>query len=92
MVSVVRHKEEEARAFSLLDELKELVENLGIEVIGSNLARARKTYPKFLLGKGKVQEILELAQASNCDVIVFDNELTPGQQRNWEKNSRSILK
>ena len=32
LVSVVRHKEEEARAFSLLDELKELVENLGIEV------------------------------------------------------------
>ena len=91
LVSVVRHKEEEGRAVSLLEELKELVENLGIGVMGSILARARKTYPKFLLGKGKVQEILELAQAADCDVIVFDNELTPGQQRNWEKESKGAV-
>ena len=91
MASVVRHKEEEARAVSLLEELKELVENLGIEVRGSILARARKTYPKFLLGKGKVQEILDLAKAADCDVIVFDNELTPGQQRNWEKESKGAV-
>ena len=91
LVSVVRQKEDEPRAFSLLDELKELVENLGIEVIGSLLARARKTHPKFLLGKGKVQEILDLAQAANCDVIVFDNELTPGQQRNWEKECNGAV-
>lgn len=91
LVSVVRQKEDESRAFSLLDELKELVENLGIEVMGSLLARARKTHPKFLLGKGKVQEILDLAQAANCDVIVFDNELTPGQQRNWEKECNGAV-
>ena len=91
MVSVVRRRDEEPRASSLLEELEELVQNLGIEVIGSSLARARKTYPTYLLGKGKMEEIIALAEAAECDVIVFDNELTPGQQRNWEEASKVLV-
>ena len=91
LVSVVRRRDEEPRASSLLEELEELVQNLGIEVIGSSLARARKTYPTYLLGKGKMEEIIALAEAAECDVIVFDNELTPGQQRNWEEVSKLLV-
>ena len=91
LVSVVRRREEEPRASSLLEELGELVQNLGIEVIGSSLARARKTYPTYLLGRGKMEEIISLAEAAECDVIVFDNELTPGQQRNWEEASKVLV-
>ena len=91
LVSVVWRKEEEPRANSLLEELSELVQNLGIEVIGSSLVRARKTYPTYLLGKGKMEEIIALAEAGECDVIVFDNELTPGQQRNWEETSKALV-
>ncbi len=91
LVSVVRRKDEEKRAASLLDELGELVRNLGIEVLGSTLARARKTFPTYLLGKGKMNEIIGLAQARQCDAIVFDNELTPGQQRNWEEASEVLV-
>lgn len=88
LVSVVRCKQEEERAESLLDELAELTAVLGIEVLGRVMARARRAYPRFLLGSGKVKEIIRSAQAAGCDVIIFDNELSPSQQRNWEEESK----
>jgi GTP-binding protein HflX len=42
---------------------------------------------KFLCGTGKAAEIVELAKAHECDVIVFDNNLFPSQQREWERLS-----
>ncbi len=91
MVSVVRRKEEQDQAESLLEELAELTDNLGIKVMGRVIARARRAYARFTLGKGKVQEIIDLAQASACDVIVFDNALSPSQQRNWETESNMLV-
>lgn len=74
-------------AEELLAELKELVENLGIGVVGSILVNLRKPTPATLLGKGKTEEIISEARLLECDVIVFDEGLTPAQQRNWEKDS-----
>ena len=91
LVSVVRRKHEEERAESLLDELAELTANLSIEVLGRVTARARKVYPRFLLGSGKVKEIITAAQAVGCDVIIFDNERSPSQQRNWEEESKMLV-
>ena len=91
LVSVVRRKEEQDQAESLLEELAELTDNLGIKVMGRVIARARRAYARFTLGKGKVQEIIDLAQASACDVIVFDNALSPSQQRNWETESNMLV-
>lgn len=70
---------------SLLDELRELVETLGIEIKHERLITVRKPKARLLLGSGKANEFVEEAQAHNCDVIIFDNELTPAQQRNWEQ-------
>jgi len=70
---------------SLLDELRELVTTLGIEIQHERLVTIRKPQAKYLVGSGKTEELVEEAKAHNCDVIVFDNELTPAQQRNWEK-------
>ena len=50
--------------------------------------KLRKPQPAFLLGSGKVQEILEHAKELEADVIIFDDELTPAQQRNWEAESK----
>ena len=91
LVSVVRRKEDEEQADSMLDELSELTGNLGIQVLGRITARARRAYPRFMLGKGKVQEIISFAQAAGCDVIIFDNVLSPGQQRNWESESNMAV-
>lgn len=91
LVSVVRRKEDEEQADSMLDELTELTNNLGIQVLGRITARARRTFPRFMLGKGKVQEIISFAQTAGCDVIIFDNALSPGQQRNWESESNMAV-
>ncbi len=72
-------------AESLLEELGELVKTLGIHVADSVLARCREMHKKFLCGTGKAQEVVDLAKAHGCDVIVIDNGLAPSQQREWEK-------
>ncbi len=72
-------------AASLLDELGELVKTLNIGVVEKVLPRCREMHKKFLCGTGKAAEIVELAHAHECDVIVIDNGLAPSQQREWEK-------
>jgi GTP-binding protein HflX len=78
---------EENDAEILLEELEELVSTLGIGVVEKVLAKSRAMHRKFLCGTGKAAEIVELAKAHDCDCIVFDNQLAPSQQREWEAAS-----
>jgi GTP-binding protein HflX len=71
----------------LLSELKELVENLRITVTRTALVNLRRPTPALLLGSGKAEEIVAQAKEDGADVIVFDEELSPAQQRNWEELS-----
>ena len=73
----------------LLAELRELVENLGLEISShSTLINLRdRQQPKFLIGTGKAAELMAIAKEDGADVIVIDEELSPAQQRNWEKES-----
>lgn len=71
----------------LLDELEELVETLNIGVIAKEVVRIREFQARFLLGAGKVEEVLERARAAGADCLVIDAELSPSQQRNWEAAS-----
>ena len=91
LLSVVRRKDQESHANSLLNELSELVQNLGINVVGNQIVRTRKTFPGHILGKGKCNEILKHVIDLNCDVIIFDNEISPGQQRNWEELTKILV-
>ena len=91
LLSVVKRKDEEYYANLLLNELSELVGNLGIKVIGCTVVRTRKTFPGHILGKGKCDEISEQVGDLKCDVIIFDNEITPGQQRNWEELTKILV-
>ncbi|MEX2045278.1 MAG: GTPase HflX [Opitutus sp.] len=71
----------------LLSELRELVENLRIEVTRTTLVNLRRPTPSLLLGSGKAEDLIAQAQAVGADVIVFDEALSPAQQRNWEELS-----
>ncbi len=71
----------------LLEELAELVSTLGIQVVHKMKVRLSEPKPRFLLGTGKVAEIMEEVKRLQCDVIVFDDALAPAQQRNWEQES-----
>jgi len=80
---------EEAEA--LLDELTELTANLGIAAPARPLVKLRERNPHFLLGTGKTAEIIAEAKAHGCGIIIFDDELQPAQQRNWEAESGLIV-
>jgi GTP-binding protein HflX len=75
----------EGHAQSLLEELEELVATLGIPVVERKLVFHRENHARYLIGSGKAQEIVDLAKEHECDVLVFDNALSPSQQRNWEE-------
>ena len=91
LVSVITRKDEEGSASSLIGELSELVENLSIKVVAKSIVRIRKTLPGHILGKGKCEEIHQQVKDLRCDVIIFDNEITPGQQRNWEELTKVLV-
>jgi GTP-binding protein HflX len=85
LVGVQTAKMPPGEAAELLAELHELVENLHIGIIGHELVNLRKATPGTLLGSGKTEEIIAAAKAVDADLIVFDESLSPAQQRNWEK-------
>lgn len=68
-----------------LDELAQLAATAGAEVIGTLIQRLEQPSPKYYLGTGKLRELVELKEQLGFDVAIFDDELTPGQQRNLER-------
>ncbi|MBK8095264.1 MAG: GTPase HflX [Verrucomicrobiaceae bacterium] len=84
LVGACFDRRDKPEAQALLDELGELVRTLGIEVVGTDLVYARERTPRHLIGSGKSEEIIAKAKALQSDCIVWDNELSPAQQRAWE--------
>lgn len=74
---------EEAEAS--LVELALLADTAGAEPVHAELQRRRTPDPATYIGKGKAEELRAAAQALDVDVVIFDDELTPAQQRNLEK-------
>lgn len=85
LIGVTLPDDTQANTRSLLDELRELVNTVGFGIIHERLVPIRKPQAKLLVGSGKAEELVAEAKEHNCDVIIFDNELTPAQQRNWEQ-------
>ncbi len=90
LVGLQRQGENDADIQELLDELGELVTTMGVAVAGRLVARISAPSPRFLVGSGKAAEIVQQATDLGADVIVFDEALSPAQQRNWEKLSPKI--
>jgi len=68
-----------------MEELGELARSAGAAVVGSVIQDRPRRDPATLIGKGKAAEVGRLADEKAADVIVFDDELTPAQQRNLEE-------
>jgi len=75
-------------AEDLLNELGELVRTLGVPIAEKQLVQIREPQARLFVGSGKAEELCKRARELGCDVIIFDNELTPAQQRNWETISK----
>ncbi len=68
-----------------LDELALLVDTAGAEVVGRVTQRRDRPDPATFIGSGKADEVAKLAELLDVDTVVFDEELSPAQQRNLEK-------
>ena len=69
-----RWQEEES-----LDELESLALSDGIGIVGKVVQRIKKVNPRFLIGKGKVSELVLRCLQTGSDLLIFDTELTPAQ-------------
>jgi GTP-binding protein HflX len=67
-----------------LDELRALADTAGAEALDSVVQQRDAPDPATYIGKGKVKEIVGLANALDADMLIFDDELTPAQGRNLE--------
>ncbi len=68
-----------------LDELRSLAGSAGAEIAGEFTQRRDRPDPATLIGKGKLEEIAGAAASVSADVILFDHDLSPSQQRNIER-------
>jgi GTP-binding protein HflX len=67
-----------------IDELSRLTDTAGAVIVGTVTQRLDRPHPRTFVGKGKVEEIAELAAATDATLVVFDDDLTPSQQSNIE--------
>ena len=85
LVGIRPPEQDPAEAAEQLDELRELVANLEIEVADQMMVQLKAPLIEYYVGSGKAREIDEYRQRLGADCLIFDTPLTPSQQRNWEK-------
>jgi len=68
-----------------LEELRRLADTAGARVLGTITQRRGGVHPPTFIGKGKVAELKELAQETGADLAIFNDDLSPPQVRNLEK-------
>ena len=85
----------DAQTWPIEDELKELQElaaSAGCQLVGEALARRHTHVSGTFIGSGKLEEIAQQAAAAKAQVVIFNHELSPAQQRNIEEqlNTKTI--
>lgn len=85
LVGLVRSRNDRSRGEASLVELGLLTDTAGSEPVISELVRRERPSAATYVGKGKLAELVALSKSEDIDVVVFDNELTPNQQRNLQQ-------
>ena len=85
LVAVEHGREALLSATESLAELARLSDTAGLEVVAKVAQAVRKIHPGTFIGSGKVDEVRDLARQLGANLVVFDDELSPAQQRNLEQ-------
>lgn len=85
LIGVISRDQNEEKVVEYLDELEFLTYTAGGEVYKRFMQRIDKPNPKTYIGSGKMEEVERYVNEHGIDSVIFDDELTPGQQRNIEK-------
>jgi GTP-binding protein HflX len=78
-----RHR---AATESSVQELERLVHSAGADVVGTLIQERARPDPATLIGRGKVREVAALSEENDAHLLVFDDDLSPAQQRNIESD------
>uniref|UniRef100_A0A831U3K6 GTPase HflX n=1 Tax=Geobacter metallireducens TaxID=28232 RepID=A0A831U3K6_GEOME len=79
LISVTKESREEAE--DSLEELKELARTAGVAVLDAVIQRPRQFNPRYLMGEGKMREVVIRALQLGATILIFDQELSPAQVR-----------
>jgi len=90
LIGVIQGHETSEQVKSNLLELSLLAETAGAITVKSFISKINKISPKYFIGKGKAEEIINQAKILNIDLIIFDDDLSPTQARNFYKISDKI--
>ena len=71
-------------ANSLSRELENLVNTLGLEIVAQEIVNVRENHIRYGMGTGKAEELAQKAASCEADCLIFDRNISPSQQRNWE--------
>lgn len=85
LVALINQQQSEQKVIEYLDELAFLADTMGLEVVRSFTQRLEKPDKRSFVGKGKLEEIQTYIKVEEVDVIIFDDDLSPSQLRNLEK-------
>lgn len=88
LIGVINRAQNEEKVNEYLDELEFLTYTAGGEVSKRFVQRVEIPNPKTLIGSGKMKEVENFVEENEIGSVIFDDELSPGQQRNIEKQLR----
>ena len=88
LIGVINRAQNEEKVNEYLDELEFLTYTAGGEVAKRFVQRVDVPNPKTMIGSGKMKEVEDFVEENEIGSVIFDDELTPGQQRNIEKQLR----
>ena len=85
LVGIINKEQDEVKSKEYLDELAFLTYTAGGEVSKRFTQRMDPPHPKTMIGAGKLEEVAQFVKANDVGAVIFDDELTPAQQKNIEK-------
>ena len=85
LVGVVLDGSDPEEVEAHLDELALLVDTAGADVVARTVQRRERPDPATFVGQGKARELAALSEEVDADTVVFDDQLSPAQQRNLER-------
>ncbi|HHC81126.1 MAG TPA: GTPase HflX [Flavobacteriia bacterium] len=85
LIGIISQAQDEEKSKEYLDELEFLTYTAGGEVIKRFTQKVAMPNPKTFIGTGKIEEVRQFIEANEVSTVIFDDELSPGQQKNIER-------